>query len=450
MNTVFENLALRWTRINYQFVFLIAFGVAGGIAAFPVFYLTSSNVLIGLCLFPFAIFVQGARRVNYFYLIGALFFATLSCLFNLKIFYFFTLLFYLIFLIEFFIGRINTLILFLVAVMSPVFLQVVTILGFPIRLYLSQVTGSLLGMAGMNIAVEGNMMVLDGYNFTVDEACMGLHMLVISMLMGVFIISHHYRTFQRRLSLINLLSFFLAVFVLNILSNIFRMVTLVLFRILPEDPLHEVVGIACMIFYVIAPLYFIGRWMVSKNGEQCKIISLPDSDAKKINVSSFGLAVLILSVGLVIKPEKAETIAFSEVALMDMRPEQISGGITKMNSDQLLVYVKPIPEFFTGEHTPVICWRGSGYQFKKIEKKLVDDTEIYCGLLIKDNHVLYTSWWYSNGTVNTIDQITWRSMMMKGGDRFHLVNITSSDENVLQENLNKIFKNNLLVIKNPE
>ena len=103
-------------------------------------------------------------------------------------------------------------------------------------------------------------------------------------------------------------------------------------------------------------------------------------------------------VGFTITPGKATaTIPYADVELSGMTPVNMEGGITKLLSDDLLIYVKPIPEFFTSEHTPLLCWKGSGYSFKNVDKVFFGRHQFYQGILIKGVDILYTAWWYTNG-----------------------------------------------------
>ena len=157
------------------FVILLLVGVSGGLLAFPASYFSNTNVLIGLCLLPLTLIISGTQHNNLFYVGLMVLFAALAGVYHVRIFYFFCLAFYFLWLVERFVGRLNVLVLFLVVFMSPFFIQVVTILGFPIRLMLSAFSGGVLNFVGLNVRVEGNMMFLDGARFTVDEACMGLN-----------------------------------------------------------------------------------------------------------------------------------------------------------------------------------------------------------------------------------------------------------------------------------
>jgi exosortase N len=136
----------------------------------------------------------------------------------------------------------------------------------------------------------------------------------------------------------------------------------------------------------------------------------------------------------------------ASVQLNGMRADYIGGGITKYSNEELLVYIKSIPEFFTGEHTPLFCWKGSGYQIEKLNKTEVDGMEVYTGVLKKGDERLYTAWWYFNGSIHTIDQFTWRSVMLKGGNEFSLVNVTTSEESKLQSVIEEILSKNLLTL----
>jgi exosortase N len=435
-------------RINEKLILIIALVLTGAVAAFPLNYVASTNFIIGLLLFPFAFFIQGETRINYLY--GGLFvaFGILSFYYQLKIFYFFTLAFYILFTVEFLIGELNTVVLFLLVVMSPVFHHVVAILGFPIRIHLSQWAGSILQAIGRNVEVEGNMMLLDGFSFTVDEACMGLNMLAISMLIGVVVVLYCYRVHQARLTFIHLCFFFLTVFLLNIVANLFRILILVLFKILPENPLHELIGVAGLLMYVMIPLYFLCEQLIRRRGirSSATVPYHTESNQKKVIAIALGIGVMIL--GFTIQPNRAEAkMVHANASFKDITPVLMDGGITKFYDGNLLIYVKTIPEFFSGEHTPLICWKGSGYTFKRVRETEVDGQSVYLGTLVKGNETLYSAWWYTNGTSATIDQLEWRSKMMKEGTAFCLVNVTATNETALSEQLQLIFKGNNLQIK---
>jgi exosortase N len=441
---------VRWVVANdyHKLILLVALGIVGAVFAFPWSFLSRTNVLIGFCLLPLALIVNGKQRINYWYFGVMLVFGVLAYRYNVRMFYFFMLAFYFLFLWEGIVGRLNQIVLFLLVFMSPFFHQVAVILGFPIRLQLSEWAGKLLELAGLTIRVEGNMMVMNGSIFTVDEACMGLSMLAISMLMGVVVLVHHYRISDTRLKLVPLSLFFVSVFLLNLLSNLLRIVLLVLFQILPEDPMHEIIGIVCLILYVMVPLFFLSKWFVTRFGKKA-IMEHGTSRFDALATTCLALlSITVVFVGVRINHQKQLQNRFShaDVELANFQITKINDGVTKLYDENLLVYVKPIPEFFTAEHTPLLCWKGSGYEFKSIKKTRVSGKNIYTGKLVKDDKQLFTAWWYSNGEVETIEQFDWRFRMLKGEENFCLVNVTANNETLLMQRLESIIKNNLLVI----
>ena len=259
---------MRWIVSNryHTLAMFLSAALAGGIIAFPVTFFSGTNVLLGCCLLPLCIFFNQKQRFNIIYLFLMIFFGVIAYAYGVRTFYFFMIAFYVLLLLELWIGKIDTIILFLLAFMSPFFHQISVILGFPIRLTLSQWAGEMLSFAGFDIIVEGNTIVLTGSSFSVDEACMGLSMIAVSLLMGVAAMAHHYRQSRLRLSLFALGIFFFAVLVLNLISNLLRIMLLVIFKVLPDNPMHDVVGVLCLIGYVIVPLYFVSRLFIKKFG----------------------------------------------------------------------------------------------------------------------------------------------------------------------------------------
>ena len=437
-----------WSREKVLLIFLLLVGVVGGMLAFTPSYFSNTNVLIGLCLFPFTLLVTGPRRNNYFYIVFIVLFAALAVTYKVRIFYFFSLAFYVLWLIELFVGKLNILILFLIVFMSPFFIQVVTILGFPLRLMLSGYAGEMLTLVGVDVQVNGNMIILDGAMFSVDEACMGLNMLAISLLMGVFVLAFHHRLSNKTLGLCSAGLFFAGALILNMVANVVRIVALVYFRIPAEDPMHEVIGILCLIVYVVIPLQFLGRWLVRKYGKPKRDSASAVAITRRNFFVVAVIPLLVLFVGATIESNRqSSSLAHAKVHFGNAKPELLSDGVTKISTDDLLIYVKTIPEFFTGEHTPLMCWKGSGYEFSGIATTTVAGITIYKGTLVNGGKTLHTAWWYSNGRVETISQVDWRMRMLKGEPKFCLVNVTAEDERTLMDAIDSMLRTSPLIAK---
>jgi exosortase N len=436
-------------RRNETFLFLVLLvtGIGGGIFCFSFSYLYHTNVLLGLILFPFSLQVSGERRNNYVYLFFMVLLTTIGVSYGIRIAYFFTLALFVVWLIEYFYGRCSTLVLFLLFFMSPFFTQVTTILGFPLRLQLSQLAGLALSVTNFDVQVQGNNIILDGANFSVDDACMGLNMLAMSMLISTFMLAHALRSTSRNLSFNYVVIFFVLVFTLNVVANLFRIIILVVFRIPPDQYLHECIGLLCFIFYIVVPVYFISAWLINRAGVE-KSSSAPSvvlTIPRKIMLSLVALAVL--AAGVLTGMRKNTFGGYASVSYPGGKIETLKDGITKVSTEQLLIYVKPIPEFFSGEHTPLLCWRGSGYSLSSIKEDVIEGRKIYIGNLTRGNEGLTTAWWYANGRVETISQAEWRIRMLKGEGRFSVVNITAADEHTLKSQLSLMIRNHKLQIQ---
>jgi exosortase N len=224
-------------------------------------------------------------------------------------------------------------------------------------------------MAGLHAQTEGNLILVNGAPFAVDDACMGLNLLSVSMLMGVFILSHQYRKGKVELGWLSLTVFFFVVFVMNIVCNLLRIIILVGFEIAPESPMHDGIGILCFIAYVVVPLWFLANRIIGRCGRTANVlVKRPFFSTLSQRAFIGGLAVVVVWLGFHIEAGHRRNDALhSQAKMAGFVPRKIAGGVLRMYDGELLVYIKPIPEFFSSEHTPLICWIGSGYQFGSVK-----------------------------------------------------------------------------------
>ena len=161
-------------------------------------------------------------------------------------------------------GRLNQLPLFLLAVVSAFVNHIAYVWSFPIRLWLSSVVAKSLTFIGMNAQADGNIILLNGNDFNVEPGCVGLNMLVTGLVLGLFIVAHFERRYERTFNFLQVTAAMFLVLLLSVLSNYIRLLTLVVFYILPENPLHEIVGIVCLVLYVLLPFYGIVARIVAR------------------------------------------------------------------------------------------------------------------------------------------------------------------------------------------
>jgi exosortase N len=129
--------------------------------------------------------------------------------------------------------------------------------------------------------------------------------------------------------------------------------------------------------------------------------------------------------------------------LNDLKKEIVEDKVVKFTNDSILIYIKPIAKFWGSDHSPTICWAGSGFQFTKIQPITVENHRIYTGILQKDSVLLHTAWWYDNGLDKTIAQSRWRLQAASGQEGYRLINITVKDTTLLRRQCAFFLKQNL-------
>jgi exosortase N len=117
-----------------------------------------------------------------------------------------------------------------------------------------------------------------------------------------------------------------------------------------------------------------------------------------------------------------------------------STDVLKLSNPNELVYIKNIPDFFTPEHSPMICWRGSGYELNKISELDVGSFKCYTAELVQGKQKLYTAWWFSNGEKHTNSQLIWRWQSFRSGTRYCLVNYTVASQQELKPGIIQLLK----------
>ena len=243
---------------------------------------------------------------------------------------------------------------------------------------------------------------------------------------------------------------------LNMFFNLLRIVLLVLFSWMPDTFMHDAAGVVGLGLYVFLPLYFIvktGASLLNNSPFTFPINIFPKIvfQFKFINLFKYSFTILTL-IWLTyisfykihnISPESTSNqLTINYLEQIHCPKTQSKDGILKYENDEILVYLKPIPGFYAAEHSPLICWQGSGYTFGQVKSMLINDIEIYTGVLKKREDTLQTAWWYDNGKTQTASQTAWRTAILKGEPNFNLVNITSIDTAKLYKNIQLILKNN--------
>jgi exosortase N len=345
---------------------------------------------------------------------------------------------------ESFYGRTEHTVPFLILLLSPIAEYVMNLFSFPIRLQLTALAGKMIGSLGMPVQVAGNMLTNKGHEFSVDPACMGLHMLQLSLLTGIILMNFYQKRQHRRLNTGGILILLALITGLNVLANLCRIVCLVLWGILPDNPMHGLIGMLCMVLYILLPMIPLTRWAVRRYGAPVKKASPPGSPPRSPwllagNILAGSCLLVAVPISLVhdrsqLEPDKGL------VSVPGYTTRNLCGHILQLNNSRSLVYIKPIPDFYYTDHLPAICWQGNGYAFHFLQEERIGSKLLYTGLLQNGKDTLYTAWWYDNGSRHTISQLDWREDVLRGGNKYSVINITTASRKELEEEIRQVLE----------
>jgi len=433
-------LAWRGSSILFPFC-LLAFGFY-----FLSDYLrgTAITLLAGYVAIAFSITKQHSVRPLKF-LIAAFILLLLIWLIPVKTLLYFALAAAFFYWIEENYGRIHFLGIVALFLSSPAFQYAAGAFSFPIRLQLTKVVGAVFSLFASNLELRGNVILFEGREFVVDPACMGLHMLSLSLLLGILLLGLLQRKTGKLIKWQTAVLYLICLFVFNLVANILRIILLVQFAIPPEASMHDVIGLACLFIYVCVPACYLAKYFVSK--------AAIENESVRQAASKRHLLILqwILLAGLLLAALRVETVdTYSRFT--DKYTQVINGytssvyapGIVKLENTEALLYVKFIRGFYDTEHNPTMCWRGSGYVFNDVKIQTVEGKEVYIATLCKGNNKLYTAWWYGNANYATTSQWKWRWSMAKSSHHYAVINVTTATPTALNAEVKKILSTQIL------
>ncbi|MFH2143276.1 MAG: exosortase N [Bacteroidota bacterium] len=417
-------------------LFILAFGLLNK------YLISDFNLYLGLIFLPLIFYIKHrevfSNRYGYISLI------TLAISFFVPVLtlYYLAFCFALLFIIENTYGKINNGTLILILLIGSITRYLINIFSFSIRLKLTILAGKILNIAGFENTVAGNIIFHNGQSFSVDYECIGLKMVITSFILMLLFITVFERRNRMTISFGGIMLLSSINFILIVFTNLMRIVVLIVFRSETGSFSHEFIGLLSLLIYTLIPMYFIIPVFISLFGK--KIIT-PKIKLNKWKYLYHLLLLIIISGFLIFNKtynsrESDYDSQLSSISVPGFAKESMHRNVLKLYNEDAMVYVKPYSSFYGSDHNPYICWKGSGYEFQKINIEHISNTEIYTAELISDNEKLYTAWWYSNGNYITVDQIDWRWKTIKGENPFRLINISCETREKLISETEKIIK----------
>lgn len=248
--------------------------------------------------------------------------------------------------------------------------------------------------------IEGVNFYFKGAKIAIDTACMGLSMFKTGLLTGALLLTFEEKKRQGYYSVIQIIVFCFIIIILNIISNYFRIISLILLNCTQENVLHHTVGIVCFIVYQVAPMLFLIRYFKPKK----ELISVVDSKPNTIMIAAIFVVILITSFKM--SQEKNEDI------LENLNPKYkketgkwIGSEVFKIVTPEKLIYIK------TPSHKPLICWTGDGYKIIESKEIYINNEKVWYNIMEKNNLRYASYWWYECGSTKYTSFI--EVMMMK-------------------------------------
>ncbi|MGX5687608.1 exosortase N [Arcticibacter tournemirensis] len=363
----------------------------------------------------------------------------LALYFPVKTCFFLAAMFALLFFLETTRGKINNTAILSLLVISPVFRILANTFGFPLRLWLSDLAAKIISVSGFNARAEGNIIIMNNDTFAVDQACAGLSMLGITYIICFFLVSLWENRSNKRTGIVEIAILLTLCSLFNLFGNLMRILILVLFKIMPDSIYHDLIGIVCLLVYIIIPIALLTKWIIKQNGKDASYSPKGYGDKHVPGFIHILLFLIVLYVSTHLSTMDKLNKTSPVVQLQGYNRKIMENNILKFENNKALIYYKP-STFYTPDHDPRICWQGSGYEFHYIKKTAILNCEVYTGVLSKGKDRIYSAWWFDSGKTRTINQLEWRWKALKRDEDFYLVNVNAQTKDDLQDLIKELLR----------
>lgn len=368
----------------------------GILAICGLFAINYNVILFGLdndffgIVFSALLFVFGSRKTNFkiSYLLIALIFVLefVSYRLHTKSLHFLSLILFLCLIFYSFTGKFSFVAFICILLFSTIFNKFFEHLTSEIKQGLCYAVFLTLKNFMTLDRIEGVNFYINNAKITIDTACMGLSMFKTGLLTGAILLTLEEKKQQKYFGIIPIVTFCFIVIVLNIISNYFRIVTLVILGCTQENTLHYLVGLLCFGMYQVVPMVFIINYFKPKLNE----IEVTNFQSKRIPI--------ILTFGILfITSLEVKSLQDNDL-LTNLNPKYnvkngmwVNDDVFKIQTPNKLIYIK------TPSHKPLICWTGNGYTITESKEILVGNEKIWFSKMEKNNIQYQSIWWYECG-----------------------------------------------------
>lgn len=365
-----------------------------GLSAILLIFIINSKILIATMnqdffgiLVSLSLFIIGGRKtnfkINYLLFVLLLIFEFVSFRLLTKSLHFLTLILFLCVIFHYFTQKFSYIAFICILLFSTIFNTFFIHLTTEIKQSLCHVVYLTLKNFISIDKIEGVNFYINQSKITIDTACMGLSMFKTGLLSCAVLMTLEEKKQKRNYTISSIIIFCIITVFLNLLSNYFRIITLVFFDCTQENLLHHTIGLICFIVYQIIPMLLIIRFIKPKIEDQNTV-----AKSSKI-LLPFISFLIVLTVSLKIKNQDInEPVIKIPKKYEHTKGVWVNNEVYKINTLKKLIYIK------TPSHNPLVCWTGNGYTIIETKKIVENKEEIWFNKMEKNKQVYYSSWWY--------------------------------------------------------
>jgi exosortase N len=432
------------SKPNFTTVLLVGYALLIGIA-FRHYLRFDAPFFLGISVLPTLFLARGEQsKHSAFLLIPILVIALISTSYTL---FYFSIISAFLWFYSHQIGKISALPALLLLTISPVFNYVTDVFSFDLRLEITALAVNILKKMTPSVSnpisgnftptfqAVGNIIRLpNGDEWHIDAACMGLNMLSVGLILTYFFIGFFSKKIGRLPTNRSVFTLVFTAFIFNLLSNLTRIIAVVLLRIPPKTVGHEVIGLLSFLIYGVIPVYFLIQFtsrfsffFKEKIDENAFRNAKNEANSRVARISTLVFMLLVgRAIYLDLYKKPSQNLVLSAETTANFEVKNLAHGVTQLRNDSTLIYLKNLPHGFTTEHSPMVCWRGSGYEFQKIERTKIGEIPVYIGILQRDTDQIHAVWWFESDNFATSDQMAWRYRVFTEGASFRLVNVNAA------------------------
>ncbi len=418
--------------IDYKLQIIILAITGLFVMNYNIFIFGLDSDLFGI-IFSVLLFIFGSRKtdlkVNYLLIILILIFEFVSYRLHTKSLHFLSLLLFICLIYYGFTRKFSFIAFICILLFSSIFNKFFEHLTSEIKQSLCYGVYATLGNLLHIDRIEGVNFFIKNSKITIDTACMGLSMFKTGLLTGAILLTLEERKQQRFFSIFQIIGFCLIIIVLNIISNYFRIVTLIILNCTQENALHHSIGLLCFAFYQVLPMIFIIKYIKPKI---IKNISDLKHKSQHFGISSFKFLKIKDVFGVVfvffiifITSLEMKKVKNNDL-LLNLNPKyNIKNGkwfseeVFKIEDSEKLIYIK------TPIHKPLICWTGDGYIITESKEIIVNNEKIWFNKMEKNNIQYESIWWYESGDKKYTSFIEVMFLKLIYNEPIRLINETS-------------------------